>query len=162
MSEAEFGRCHGFSGDYPTLRKCSRPATADDGWCNVHRAAIRTGEARAKANETRRRQLRKAEDARRAAIQSVNDGLRAQLAQRDKELAALREKVNAAKDWLRDDEHNCPDCEYAAQMATLAAFEGYVPMPGARTPTPGRAPSCEFHEGAHRFLSVLSNDQEGE
>ena len=80
--------------------------------------------------------------------------LRAQLAQRDEELAALREKITAAQDWLREDESNCEDCHYAAQIAMFAANEGLIPMPG-------HAPSCDLHEGAHRFRAALSDDQEG-
>ena len=82
------------------------------------------------------------------------DDLRAQLAQRDEELAALREKITAAQDWLREDENNCEDCHYAAQMVVAAANEGLIPMPG-------HAPSCDLHEGAHRFLAALSDNQEG-
>ena len=74
---------------------------------------------------------------------------KAELAQRDEELAALREKITAAQDWLREDESNCDDCHYAAQMVVAAANDGLIPMPG-------HAPSCDLHEGAHRFLAALS------
>lgn len=76
------------------------------------------------------------------------------LAQREGELEALRGKVEEAQKWLREDEDNCGNCHYAAQMAVAAANDGLASMPSY-------APSCDFHEGAHRFLAALSDNQEG-
>ena len=75
------------------------------------------------------------------------------LAQRDAELEALRGKISEAEEWLREDEDNCGNCHYAAQMAVAAANDGLASMPAY-------APSCDFHEGAHRLLSALSDNPE--
>ena len=75
------------------------------------------------------------------------------LAECEKELEALRGKVEEAQKWLREDEDNCGNCHYAAQMAVAAANDGLASMPSY-------APSCDFHEGAHRFLAALSDNQE--
>lgn len=78
---------------------------------------------------------------------------RALLAQRDGELEALRGKISEAEEWLREDEDNCGNCHYAAQMAVAAANDGLASMPAY-------APSCDFHEGARRLLSALSDNPE--
>ena len=85
-------------------------------------------------------------------VSAVYD-LRALLAQRDAELEALRGKISEAEEWLREDEDNCGNCHYAAQMAVAAANDGLASMPAY-------APSCDFHEGARRLLSALSDNPE--